>query len=106
VLPHGGCVVVGEGFDLALGLAVVFLKAGVHGALGLADVGGVARVGVASGARKASKKSLQAFKPPRNATRAESIFPAPPKQKIILKTSAIEGRSIFRSTATLHFETK
>jgi hypothetical protein len=51
VLPHGGCVLVCLTFDLALGLAVVFLEAGVHGTLGLADVGGVARVGDASGAR-------------------------------------------------------
>ena len=51
VLLHGGCVLVRLAFDFAHGLLVVFLEAGVHGTFGLADVGSVARVGVASGAR-------------------------------------------------------
>jgi hypothetical protein len=50
VLTHGGLVFVCVAFDLAQSFLVVLLEAGVHGAFGLADVGGVAWVSLASGA--------------------------------------------------------
>ena len=51
VLPHGGCVFVSEGPDLAFGFVVVFPETSVHGPFCLADVGGCAGVVDASGAR-------------------------------------------------------
>jgi hypothetical protein len=50
MLAYGGFVFVRVAVDFAQGPLVVLLEAGLHGAFGLADVGGVARVGLASGA--------------------------------------------------------
>ena len=50
MLAYGGLVFVCAAVDFAQGFLVMLLEAGVHRAFGLADVGGVARVGLASGA--------------------------------------------------------